>query len=162
MVIASTMSTTVDEELIELFAGIAVRRFFVASIASSPSLRIPAASRLVTLFTSGRQREGEQEDHDADGHGVAIRGRRPSARTCRTGPPRMAPLGPPLVMALTNRKAMLMVEMMKKVRVVRMLVQIRGMVIWKNCFTRPAPSRLARFVQALAARLAMEAMYMTM
>ena len=36
-------------------------------------------------------------------------------------------------MALTKRKAMLMVEMMKKVRVVRMLVQMRGMVIWKNC-----------------------------
>ena len=50
---------------------------------------------------------------------------------------------PPLVMAVTNRKAMLMVEMMKKVRVVRMLVQIRGMVMRKNCVSRPAPSRLA-------------------
>ena len=54
----------------------------------------------------------------------------------------LAPLGPPEVMALTKRKAMLMVEMMKKVRVVRMLVQIRGMVILKNWCTRPAPSRL--------------------
>ena len=49
-------------------------------------------------------------------------------------------MGPPEVMALTKRKAMLMVEMMKKVRVVRILVQMRGMVIWKKVFTRPAPS----------------------
>ena len=38
---------------------------------------------------------------------------------------------------------MLMVEMMKKVRVVRMLVQIKGMVMRKNWVSRPAPSRLA-------------------
>ena len=36
-----------------------------------------------------------------------------------------------------------MVEMMKKVKVVRMLVQMRGRVIWKNWAVRPAPSRLA-------------------
>ena len=54
-----------------------------------------------------------------------------------------------------------MVEMIKKVRVVRMLVQIRGMVIWKNCLTRPAPSRLADSYR-LWGTLAMEAMYMTM
>ena len=50
---------------------------------------------------------------------------------------------PLATMALTKRKAMLMVEIMKKVRVVRMLVQMRGMVIWKNCVIRPAPSRPA-------------------
>ena len=35
---------------------------------------------------------------------------------------------------------MLMVEMMKKVSVVRMLVQIKGRVSWKNWVSRPAPS----------------------
>ena len=50
---------------------------------------------------------------------------------------------PLATMAFTNRKAILMVEMMKKVRVVRMLVQMRGRVIWKNWAMRPAPSRLA-------------------
>ena len=51
--------------------------------------------------------------------------------------------GPPPVMALTNRKERLMLLIMKKVRVVRMFVQIRGMVILKNCVIRPAPSRSA-------------------
>ena len=41
---------------------------------------------------------------------------------------------------MIKRKAMLMVEMMKKVSVVRMLVQIRGRVISKNWSSRPAPS----------------------
>ena len=36
-----------------------------------------------------------------------------------------------------------MLEMMKKVRVVRMLVQIRGRVMLKNCLVREAPSRFA-------------------
>ena len=44
----------------------------------------------------------------------------------------MLPSGPPEVMALTNMKLMLMVEMMKKVSVVRRLVQISGKVMWKN------------------------------
>ena len=70
-------------------------------------------------------------------------------------------MGPPLVIALTKRKAMLMVEMMKKVRVVRMLVQMRGMVIWKNWVRRPAPSRLALSYR-LAGTEDMEAIYMTM
>ncbi len=56
---------------------------------------------------------------------------------------------------------MLMVEMMKKVRVVRMLVQMRGMVIWKNWVRRPAPSRLALSYR-LAGTEDMEAIYMTM
>ena len=54
-----------------------------------------------------------------------------------------------------------MVEIMKKVRVVRMFVQIRGMVIWKNCFTLPAPSRPADSYR-LCGTAAMEAMYITM
>ena len=41
-------------------------------------------------------------------------------------------LGPPPVMALTKRNAILMVEITKKVRVVRILFQISGSVIWKN------------------------------
>ena len=56
---------------------------------------------------------------------------------------------------------MLMVEMIKKVRVVRIFVQIRGMVIWKNWVRRPAPSRLALSYR-LAGTEDMEAMYMTM
>ena len=70
-------------------------------------------------------------------------------------------MGPPLVMALTKRKAMLMVEMIKKVRVVRIFVQMRGMVIWKNWVSRPAPSRLALSYR-LMGTADMEAMYMTM
>ena len=34
------------------------------------------------------------------------------------------------------------VALIKKVRVVRIFVQMRGMVIWKNWVSRPAPSRL--------------------
>ena len=70
-------------------------------------------------------------------------------------------MGPPEVMALTNRNAMLMVEMIKNVSVVRIFVQIRGMVIWKNCVRRPAPSRLALSYR-LPGTLAIEAMYITM
>ena len=56
---------------------------------------------------------------------------------------------------------MFMVEMMKKVSVVRMLVQMSGMVIWKNWRTRPAPSmdELSYMSRGTAA---MDAMYMTM
>ena len=35
-------------------------------------------------------------------------------------------------MDFTKRKAIFMVEIIKKVRVVRILVQIRGIVTWKN------------------------------
>ena len=56
---------------------------------------------------------------------------------------------------------MLMVEMMKKVKVVRIFVQMRGMVIWKNWVSRPAPSRLALSYR-LMGTADMEAMYMTM
>ena len=61
---------------------------------------------------------------------------------------------------MTKRKAILMVEIMKKVRVVRMLVQISGMVIWKNWRTRPAPSmdELSYMSRGTAA---MDAIYMT-
>ena len=43
-----------------------------------------------------------------------------------------------------------MVEMMKKVSVVRILVQIRGSVILKNWAVRPAPSRLAMVAKGMA------------
>ena len=54
-----------------------------------------------------------------------------------------------------------MVEMMKKVSVVRMFVQIRGIVILKNCVKRPAPS-YGRALVEVHGTAAMEAMYMTM
>ena len=73
----------------------------------------------------------------------------------------MLPSGPPEVMALTNMKLMLMVEMIKKVRVVRRLVQISGRVMWKNWWMRPAPSRLADSYSDSGME-AMEAIYMTM
>ena len=63
-------------------------------------------------------------------------------------------------MAFTNRNAILIVLMIKKVNVVRMLVQISGRVIWKNCVIRPAPSRLVLSYR-LTGMLAMEAMYIT-
>ena len=46
----------------------------------------------------------------------------------------LAPSGPPLVIALTNRNDRLMVLMMKNVSVVRMFVHTSGMVIWKKMF----------------------------
>ena len=54
-----------------------------------------------------------------------------------------------------------MVEMIKKVRVVRMFVQTSGIVIWKNWVRRPAPSRLA-LSNKLAGTEDMEAIYITM
>ena len=54
-----------------------------------------------------------------------------------------------------------MVEMIKKVRVVRMFVQTSGIVIWKNWVRRPAPSRLALSYK-LAGTEDMEAIYITM
>ena len=53
-----------------------------------------------------------------------------------------------------------MVEMIKKVRVVRMFVQTRGIVIWKNWVRRPAQSRLALSYK-LAGPEDMEAIYIT-
>ena len=50
---------------------------------------------------------------------------------------------------------------MKKVRVVRRLVQISGKVMWKNWWMRLAPSRLADSYSDSGME-AMEAMYMTM
>ena len=60
-----------------------------------------------------------------------------------------------------SRKNNPAVEMMKKVRVVRILVQIKGMVIWKNCWKRLAPSRPADSYRE-PGTADMEAMYMTM
>ena len=57
---------------------------------------------------------------------------------------------------------MLMVEMIKKVRVVRIFVQTRGMVIWKNWVSRPGYRPDWRSRTGWRARQDMEAIYMTM
>ena len=48
-----------------------------------------------------------------------------------------------IIIAFTIRKLILIVLITKNVRVVRILVQISGRVIEKNCLILPAPSRLA-------------------
>ena len=62
--------------------------------------------------------------------------------------------------ALTNRNAILMVEIIKKVRVVRIFVQIKGSVTWKNWVTRPAPSN-PELSYSDAGTADMDAIYMT-
>ena len=62
---------------------------------------------------------------------------------------------------MTNKNAILIVLMIKKVIVVRIFVQINGSVIWKNCVIRPAPSNPALSYR-LCGMLAIEAIYMTM
>ena len=60
-----------------------------------------------------------------------------------------------------NMKLRLIVEITKKVSVVRILFQISGNVIMKNCFTFPAPSRAAASYRFYGME-DMLAIYMTM
>ena len=60
----------------------------------------------------------------------------------------------------TNKNAILIVEIIKKVNVVRIFVQINGIVIWKNCSILPAPSSPALSYR-LSGTLAIDAIYMT-
>ena len=73
----------------------------------------------------------------------------------------LAPSGAPFVMAVTNKKLMFMVLMMKKVRVTRITYQVRGRVMMKNWWNFEAPSRLALSYSSSEME-SMPAMYMTM